>query len=86
MEFFVEKDKSKNFLSFQLTDISGKIPKLKDKKVHSFSLTRTGQKRKRQMTEPIEAVSICAQQSFEIAGGLNPVQIKIEDNRVLNIL
>ena len=38
------------------------------------------------MTEPIETVIICAQQSFEIAGGLNPVQIEIEDDRVLNIL
>ena len=38
------------------------------------------------MTEPIETVIICAQQNFEIAGGLNPVQIEIEDDRVLNIL
>ena len=38
------------------------------------------------MTEPIEMVIIRAQQSFEIAGGLNPVQIEIEDDRILNIL
>ena len=31
LKFSVDKDKSKNSLSFQLTDISGKIPKLKDK-------------------------------------------------------
>ena len=37
------------------------------------------------MTESTETVIICAQQSFEIAAGLNPVQIKIEDGRVLNI-
>ena len=37
------------------------------------------------MAEPIEIVIICAQQNFEIAGGLNPVQIEIEDDRVLNI-
>lgn len=41
---------------------------------------------KRQMVEPIETVFINAQQSFEIAGGLNPVQVKIEDGRILNIL
>ena len=35
------------------------------------------------MTEPIETVIICAQQSFEIAGGLNLVEIEIEDDRVL---
>ena len=85
LKFFLDKDKNKNSLSFQLNDISGKIPKLQDKKVHNFSLTRTGQKRKRKMTEPIETVIICAQQSFEIAGGLNLVQIEIEDVRVLNI-
>ena len=38
------------------------------------------------MAEPIETVNICAQQNFEIPGGLNPVRIKIEDDRVLNIL
>ena len=38
------------------------------------------------MTEPIETVIIHAQQNFEIAGGLNPVQIENEDDRVLNIL
>ena len=38
------------------------------------------------MTEPIETVIIHTQQNFEIAGGLNPVQIENEDDRVLNIL
>ena len=34
------------------------------------------------MTEHIETVIIRAQQSFEIAGGVNLVQIEIEDDRV----
>ena len=38
------------------------------------------------MVEPTEMVIICAQQNFEIAGGLNPVQIEIEDDRILNML
>ena len=37
------------------------------------------------MAEPIETVIIQAQQSFEIPGGLNPVQIKIDDDRILNM-
>ena len=37
------------------------------------------------MAELIETVIIQAQQSFEIPGGLNPVQIKIDDDRVLNM-
>ena len=85
MKFFVDKDISKKSLSFQLTNITGKIRKFKDKKVHNFSLTRIGQKEKRQMAEPIETVIIRVQQNFETAGGLNLVQIEIEDNKVLNI-
>ena len=34
----------------------------------------------------VETIVIRAQQSFEIAGGLNPVQIEIEDDRIINIL
>ena len=38
------------------------------------------------MKEPIETVIICAQQNFEIVGWLNPIQIEIEDDRVVIIL
>ena len=37
------------------------------------------------MTEPIETVIIRAQQNFKIAGGLNPVQIEIDHDRILYI-
>ena len=37
------------------------------------------------MAKPIETVIVRAQQNFEIAGEFNPVQIEIEDGRVLNI-
>ena len=35
------------------------------------------------MPEPIETITIRAQQGFGIAGGLNPFQTEIEDDRVL---
>ena len=38
------------------------------------------------MQEPIEAIIIRVQQNFETVGGLNPVQIEIEDDRVVNML
>ena len=38
------------------------------------------------MAEPVETIVIRAQQNFDIAGGLNPVQIETEDDRVLNLL
>ena len=37
------------------------------------------------MSQPIETVIIRAQQNFDVAGGLNPAQIEIEDDRIINI-
>ena len=37
------------------------------------------------MAEPIETVIIRAQQNFDMARGLNPVHIALEDDRILNI-
>ena len=66
--------------------ISGAVPTLKDKKNHDLPMTRLGRKRKLRMQEPIETVIICAQQNFEVAGGVSPVQIELEDDRLLNFL
>ena len=38
------------------------------------------------MQEPIETIIVCAQQNFDVAGGLNPLQIETEDDRILNTL
>ena len=48
-------------MSFRLANISGELLKLKDKKTNNLFLTRKGEKRKMQMTEPIETVLIRAQ-------------------------
>ena len=60
MTFYVDKDTTKDSLNFQLKDVTVQIPKLKYKKVYNLSLTRIGQKRKRQMAEPTETVIIRA--------------------------
>ena len=86
LKFFVNKNTNKDSLSFQLTSISGNLPTLKDKKIHNLSLTKIGRKSKLPMQEPIETIIIRAQQNFEIVGGLNPIQIEIEDDRVANML
>ena len=86
LKFLVNRDTIRNNLSFQLTRISGTVPTLKDKKIHNLSLTRLGRKTKLPMQEPIETVIIRAQQSFEVAGGMNPVQTELKDNGVLNLL
>ena len=38
------------------------------------------------MHQPIGTIIIRAQQNFEIIGGLNPVKIEIEDDRIINSL
>ena len=38
------------------------------------------------MQEPIETAVVQAQQNFDIVGGLNPVQVELEDDRILNTL
>ena len=38
------------------------------------------------MQEPFETIIVRAQQNFDVAGGLNPMQIEIEDGRILNTL
>ena len=81
LNFYVNKHTTKNSLSFQLTSVSGKLPKRKDKQIYNLSFTKIGEQRKRQMAEPLKTVIIRAQQRFEIAGGLNPVQIETDNDR-----
>ena len=38
------------------------------------------------LPEPIETVIIRAQQDFDVAGGLNQIQIQISNDTVLNLL
>ena len=42
--------------------------------------------KKKEMTEPVESVIICRQQKFELNNTLNPVEIEINDDRILNVL
>ena len=37
------------------------------------------------MSQPVETIIIRTQQNFNKVGSLNPVQIEIEDNRIINI-
>ena len=77
---------SLEWTEFQLTNVSGNIPKTKDNKIHHFSITRLWRKRKVAIQEPIETVIVRAQQSFDVVGGLTPVQTELEDDRILSAL
>ena len=86
LKFLVYKNNLKDELKFQLTNITGEVSKTKDKKIHNFLITRLGNKRKLSMQKLIETIIVLAQQNFDIAGGLNPIQIGLEDDRILNAL
>ena len=38
------------------------------------------------MAEPVQVMVVHTQQSFEVVGGLNPIQAELEDDRILNAL
>ena len=78
------KDTIKNSLDFNLTKINGSLPAIRGKKVHNFSFTEIGTKRKKQMNEPIETVIVRGQQKFDLHDILSPIEIN--DDRLLNIL
>ena len=56
------------------------------KKIHNFSIKKLGKRKKIMKPEPIDTLIIRAQQDFDIGGGLNPVQIQIRDDTILNQL
>ena len=59
MRFSVVKDIVKNTLNFQLIKIDGTLSLLNDKKIHYFSFTEVGSKRRlKTMRESIETVIV----------------------------
>ena len=47
LKFYINKDTTKNSLSFQLTSVSRKLPKSKDRKIYNLSLTKNRRKKKK---------------------------------------
>ena len=80
------KDTIKNRLDFQLTNIKENLPKINKGKLYDFSLTQIVNKREPPMTEPTESAIIRRQQKFDLNDVLNPVEIDIYNDRILNIL
>ena len=85
LKFLIEKNSLKTNLKVQLKHIDGSEVKTSHKKIHHFSITKLGKRKKGFMSEPIDTVIIRAQQDFDVTGGLNPIQIEIKDNTVINI-
>ena len=85
LKFLIEKKSLKANLKFQLKHINGSEVKTINKKCHHLSITKLVKRKKGFMSEPIETVIIRAQQNFDVVGGLNPIQIEIKDDTVINI-
>ena len=84
-----KQDKSKiissvNQKSFTIEKSAGKIETTK-KKVYNLQLTWIGAKRKQEV-EVIEFISMHGQQGFEEEAEINPVELKIESDKIQNIL
>ena len=86
LKFLVEKKSLKDNLKLQVAHVDGSEIKTNDKKIHDFLITKLGKRSKNMLPEPIETVIVRAQQDFDVAGGLNPIQIQISDDMVLNLL
>ena len=86
LKFLIEKKVLKDNLKLQIAYVSSNEVRTEDKKVHHFSIMHLGKRQKNMFSEPIETVIIRAQQDFDVAGGLNPIQVQINDETILNIL
>ena len=73
-------------LKLQIAYVSASEVKTEDQKIHDFSISRLGKPQKNMLSEPAETVIIRAQTEFDVVGGLNPIQVQIVDDTVLNIL
>ena len=81
----MKKNPLKDNISLQLAHVEGSEVKTCDKKTNHFSITKLGKRKKAFMLEPAETIIIKAQQNFDVVRGLNPIQIEIEGNRIINI-
>ena len=79
-----QKIDGKSELLVQIAKVSGQKIQTMDQKIHNFQLTKTGEKRKERMAT-IDFISIRGQQNFENDAEINPMEKKIENDRIQNM-
>ena len=80
----IQKSTEKSELSVQIAKVSRQNIETADQKIHNFHFTKIGKKRKSRMTT-IDFISIRGQQNFEDDVEINPVEIKIENDKIQNM-
>ena len=86
LKFLVEKKLLRDNLKLKIAYVNGSDVHTEDKKIHDFSITKLGKRRKNMLSEPVETLIVRAQQNFDVVGGLNPIQVQITDDTALNLL
>ena len=79
--FLIEKSTGKSELSVQIAKVSGQKIETTDQKIHNFQVTKIGKKRNARMTT-IDFISIRGQQNFDEDAEINPIEIKIENDKI----
>ena len=86
LKLLIDKKTVRKDLKLHLAYVNGTEVKTTDQKIYNFSIVRLGKRQRNMLTTPIDTVIIRAQQDFDVAGGLNPIQVEITDDRIINIL
>ena len=76
----------KDNLQLHLAYVNGSNVETTDNKIHNFSITKLGKRRRNMTLEQVDTIIVRAQQDFDIDGGLNLVQIQLNDEKILNQL
>ena len=77
--FYIEKYANRDKLDFQLKHVGGTPLVTDDNKIYEFLLTRLKSPNKMNV---VDYVIIRGQQVFEDGREINPIEIKVEDNRI----
>ena len=80
-KFYVEKNAIREKLDLQIKDVSGTELHKPDSTLHELLLTKLDKKKMRIEDFPI----MRGQQVFEESREINPIEIKVEDNRIRNL-
>ena len=80
--FYIEEYTNRDKLDFQLRHVSGTELVTHDNKIYEFLFTRLKSPNKMNV---LDYVIVRGQQVFEEGREINPIEIKVEDNRIRNL-
>ena len=82
-KFYIEKSTIRDRLGFELKHVTGTDLETDDNKLYKIFFTRLS--KSKQIMNILDFLIIIGQQVFEEGRDINPIEIKIEDNRVRNL-